>query len=245
MNEMDLLRELAQETPLPANAELTGARARVVAAITTDPATYAAAVAPDDTPQPDLSTGQPTEPLRPPAPAPVLTAARFMRGGAISSAALVIVALPFAGGLKGDVLGHRLTATPLVITAVIAAGLALIGLWLWMARATSRGKNWARILSTVLFGLATLELLSAIEVIGKNGVAQAFFAALTWLSGLGAVCMLWRPAASAFFKPQALDSKHAGSTAAGNDHPSGLTADGRLLPIRPDPRGACGLRSKP
>jgi hypothetical protein len=46
----------------------------------------------------------------------------------------------------------------------------------------------------VLFSLATLEFLSALEVIGKNGVAQAFFAGLTWLSGLGAVWLLWRPA---------------------------------------------------
>jgi hypothetical protein len=52
----------------------------------------------------------------------------------------------------------------------------------------------------VLFGLATLEFLSALEVIGKNGVAQAFFAGLTWLSGLAAVWLLWRPASSAFFK---------------------------------------------
>jgi hypothetical protein len=193
MNEMELLRELAQQTPLPAPAELAAARARLLAAITTDPATYATAVAP-------ATTGQPADPLQPPAPAPVRTAARFMRGGAISSAALVIVALPFAGDLKGNVLGHRLTPTPLTITLVILAGLALIGLWLWMARATSQGRNWARILSTVLFGLATLEFLSALEVIGKNGVAQAFFAGLTWLSGLGAVWLLWRPASSAFFK---------------------------------------------
>jgi len=62
-----------------------------------------------------------------------------------------------------------------------------------MARTTSQGKNWARILSTVLFALATLELLSALEGIGKDGVAQAFFAGLTWLSGLAAVWMLWRP----------------------------------------------------
>jgi hypothetical protein len=200
MNEMELLRELAQETPLPAAAELDAARAKLVAAITTEPTTYATAVAQVTTPQADPSTGQPGELLRPPAPAPVRAAAKFMGGGAISSAALLIVALPFAGDLKGSVLGHRLTATPLTITLVILAGLALIGLWLWMAWATSRGKNWARILSTVLFGLATLELLSALEVIGKNGLAQVFFAALTWLSGLAAVWMLWRPASSAFFK---------------------------------------------
>jgi hypothetical protein len=123
-----------------------------------------------------------------------------MYGGAISSAALLIVALPFAGDVNGNVLGHRLTPTPLIITLVILAGLAVIGLWLWMARATTQGRNWARILSTVLFGLATLELLSAVETIGAHGVAQALIAALTWLSGLGAVWMLWRPASSAFFE---------------------------------------------
>ena len=200
MNEMELLRELAQETPLPAPAELDAARARLVAAITTDPATYATALAEVTTDQPDPSTGRPVDPLRPPAPAPVRTAARFMQGGAISSAALLIVSLPFAGDLKGNVLGHRLTPTPLAITLVVASGLALVGLWLWLAWATSQGRSWARILSTVLFGLATLEVLSAMETIGKNGVPQALFAALTWLSGLGAVWLLWRPASSAFFR---------------------------------------------
>jgi hypothetical protein len=203
MNEMELLRKLAQETPLPAPAELEEARARLLAAIAADPATSATSVtsvAEATTGQPDSFSGHPAEPLRPPAPAPVLTAARFMYGGAISSAALLIVALPFAGDVKGSVLGYRLTPTLLTITLVTLAGLALIGLWLWMARATSQGRSWARILSTVLFGLATLELLSALEAIGKHGVAQAFFAGLTWLSGLGAVWMLWRPASSAFFE---------------------------------------------
>jgi hypothetical protein len=204
MNEMELLRKLAQETPLPAPAELAEARARLLAAIAADPATSATAVAEAiseaTTGQPDSFSGHPAEPLRPSAPAPVLTAARFMYGGAISSAALLFVALPFAGDVKGNVLGHRLTPTPLIITLVILAGLAVIGLWLWMARATSQGRSWARILSTVLFGLATLELVSALEAVGTKGVAQAFITALTWLSGLGAVWMLWRPASSAFFE---------------------------------------------
>ena len=200
VNEMELLRELAQQTPLPAPAELDAARARLLAAITTDPATYATAVAEVTTSQASQPGGQPAGLLRPPAPAPVRAAARFMHGGAISSAAYVIVALPFAGDVNGSVLGHRLTPTPLTITLAILAGLALIALWLWMARATSQGRNWARILSTVLFGLATLELLSALELIGKDGVAQAFTAGLTWLSGLAAVWLLWRPASSAFFK---------------------------------------------
>jgi hypothetical protein len=142
--------------------------------------------------QPCPSSGQPVEPLRP--PAPVLSAGKFMHVGAVSSAAYLIVALPFMGDSKGRVLGHPLTATPLTITLVIVVGLVVIALWLWMARATSQGRNWARILSTVLLGLATLEL------IGNHGVAQVFCAVLTWLTGLAAVWLLWRPASSAFFR---------------------------------------------
>jgi hypothetical protein len=194
MNEMELLRELARETPLPAPADLDGARARLVAAITADPATYAAA-AQAAVDQPAPSAGQPAGPLQPPAPKPVLAAAKLMYGGAVTSAAYVIATLPFLGDVHGKVLGHRLSATPLTITVVILVfGLVPIALWLWMARAVSQGRNWARILSTMLFILATLQLVES------RGVAQVFCAALTWLSGLAAVWLLWRPASSVFFK---------------------------------------------
>jgi hypothetical protein len=46
----------------------------------------------------------------------------------------------------------------------------------------------------VLFGLATLQLS------GLHGVAQVFWAMLTWLAGLAAVWLLWRPASSALFR---------------------------------------------
>jgi hypothetical protein len=202
MNEMELLRELAQETPLPAPAELDAARARLAAAIATDPAAgRLPAVSEATMHQPYPSTGQPVEPLRP--PAPVLSAGKFMHAGAIGTAAYLIVALAFSWDIKLyhlTVLGHHYTTAqlshlrPLIITLAIAYGLAVIALWLWMARATSQGKNWARILSTVLLGLATLQLL------GNHGVDQVFFAVLTWLTGLPAVWLLWRPASSAFFR---------------------------------------------
>ena len=204
MNDMELLRELARETPLPASAELDAARARLVAAIAADPAagrvTAGAAAA---THQPYPSSSQPVELLRPPAPAPVLTAVKFMYSGAVGTAAYLIIALFFSFDVKDyhlKVLGHRLTMAqvshlqPLILTLAIVIGLAAIALWLWLARAVGQGRNWARILSTVLVGLATLEL------VGNNGVAQVFCAVLTWLTGVGAVWFLWRPASSAFFR---------------------------------------------
>ena len=204
MNEMELLGELAQETPLPAPAELDAARARLAAAIAADPAAaHATAGAEGTMDQPYPSSSQPVEPLRPPAPAPVLTAVQLMYSGAVGTAAYLIIALFFIGDVKAyhvKVLGHRLTAAqlsdwrPLIIALVMVVGLALIALWLWMARAVGRGRNWARILSTVLVGLATLALN------GNHGVAAVFCAVVTWLTGLAAVWLLWRPASSAFFK---------------------------------------------
>jgi uncharacterized membrane protein (UPF0136 family) len=148
--------------------------------------------------QPYPSTGQPAGPLRPPAPAPVLTAVRFMYGGAaITAAVFLVTALPVIGDIHGRFFGHRLSATPLTITLfIVLFGLVPVALWLWMARAVGRGRNWARITSTVLFVLATLELISS------RGVVPVFSAALTWLIGLAAVWLLWRPVSSAFFKPQ-------------------------------------------
>jgi len=205
MNDMELLRELAQETPLPAPADLDAARARLVAAIASDQARYAAAVAEGTTYQPHPSGGQPAGPLRPAAPAPVLDAVKLMWGGAAGTAVQLIIAMFYLGDVKAyhlTVLGHHLSTDqlshlrPLIAALVIAVGLAEIALWLWLARAAGQGRNWARILATVLAGLATIQLAGS----GLHGAAELFFAVLTWLTGLAAVWLLWRPAASAFFK---------------------------------------------
>ena len=93
----------------------------------------------------------------------------------------------------------------LLILGGIAMGVVVIALWLWMARANGRGRNWARILSTVLFVLATLELTYALFGFGVVFGVTALgliVPALTWLVGLAAVWLLWRSASSAFFKPQ-------------------------------------------
>ena len=153
--------------------------------------------------------GQPTNPPRPPAPAPVVTAVKLMYAGAAVSTVTLIISLAIAindvtAAARGRWLGYSLTAArlsqmkPLIIALVMVSGLAVIALWLWMARANGRGRNWARILSTVLFGAAALELTS------NHGLAQVFWL-VTWLTGLAAVWLLWRPASSAFFKPHGVE----------------------------------------
>ena len=165
--------------------------------------------------QPYPSSGHPAGPLRAPAPAPVLTAVKFMYAGAAVSAAgliigLALIIVDIKAAARGRFLGHSLSASqlrPLIITVWVVVGLVVIALWLWMARADGQGRNWARILSTVLFALATLQLTGifrtpvshagfGVEVLGLLG------AVLPWLVGLAAVWLLWRPASRAFFKPQ-------------------------------------------
>jgi hypothetical protein len=170
--------------------------------------------------------------LRPGAPrsAPTVRAAvRVMYAGAIVSTVNLVILLAFIDYVKAyhAVLGHQLTTaqvsqlnTPFVTLSVVS-GLVPIALWLWMARENGQGRNWARSLSTVLFGLATVDLTGAFKtpVIQLTLVPELFGPAvpvLTWLAGLAAVWLLWRPASTAYFKPQ------------------GLT---RLPPARPRPSG--------
>jgi hypothetical protein len=163
--------------------------------------------------QPYPSSGQPADPLRPPAPGPVRTAVKLMYAGAAISIVPLIIALASIGDTNAYHLrwnGHSLTAAqistwrPLIITTAIVVGLVVPALWLWMARANGRGRNWARILSTVLFGLATVDLPTVFgsPIHFEVGVTEpGLVFVLTWLVGLAAVWLLWRPASTAFFKP--------------------------------------------
>jgi len=153
-------------------------------------------------------------PSVPGSPRTVRAAVRLMYAGAAVSTVNLIILLAVIADIKAyhAVLGYRLTAaqvsqlTTVAITVAIVSGLVPIVLWLWMARANGRGRNWARILSTVLFGAATLDLTGAFRapVIQVDFVPMNFgptLPVLTWLVGLAAVWLLWRPASSAFFRP--------------------------------------------
>jgi hypothetical protein len=158
--------------------------------------------------QPYPSSGKPVEPERPPAPASVLNAVKLMYTGAAVSTVSLVISLVDIGGTKDAIRKARpsLTATQVnqlntfIITLAIVSGVLGIALWLWMARANSQGRNWARILSTVLFGLATLNLFGVISQ--PKTLLGLVFPMLTWLIGAGAVFLLWRGESSAFFKPR-------------------------------------------
>ena len=159
--------------------------------------------------QPYPSRGKPPiEAPRPPAPPSVVNAVKLMYIGAAVSTVSLIVAFIDIGGTKAAIKRARpdLTATQVnqlntfIITLAIVSGLIGIALWLWMARANGQGKNWARIVSTVLFGLATLDLIGVFSQ-PKTAIGLVF-PVLTWLVGAATIWLLWRPDSTAFFKPQ-------------------------------------------
>ena len=158
--------------------------------------------------QPYPSTGKPVEPDRPPAPQSVLNAVKLMYVGAAVSTVSLIVSLASIGGTKDAIRKARpsLTATQVnqlntfIIALAVVSGVIGVGLWLWMARANGQGKNWARILSTVMFGLATLDLFGVLSQ--PKTLLGLVFPVLIWLVGLGAVVLLWRGESTEFFKPR-------------------------------------------
>jgi hypothetical protein len=163
--------------------------------------------------------------------------------------------------------GHRLTAaqvsqlnTPFITLSVVS-DLVPVALWLWMARASGQGRNWARSLSTALFGLATLDLTGAFRtpVIRLEIVPMLFGPAVPWLAGAAAVWQLWRrplPPSSSRMVTRGCHQNghgHQGGPRAGSDRPDpavfaqvkaeredhGAGDRGRSRAARPSRRSRC------
>jgi hypothetical protein len=146
---------------------------------------------------------------RPPAPPSIQNAVKLMYAGAALSAVSLIVGLATIGSLKSALeKANRTAAKPLTasglhaaevagIAVIIIIGLIGVGLWLLMARANGAGKSWARVVASVLFGLNTLDLLTAVA--RPNSAGTKVFTFVIWLVGLGATVFLWRRESSDYF----------------------------------------------
>jgi hypothetical protein len=141
---------------------------------------------------------------QPPRPAPVRRAvflmytgaaaglaAGIVRGLTMNLATSIVLISPTAGTT------HPATSLPAGIVQGAVAG----GLWLWMARKTGAGRNWARVLSSVFFGFASLQLIGAVEAAARPGgpVAALVVFLAEWAVGLAAVTQLWHRESSRFF----------------------------------------------
>jgi hypothetical protein len=142
------------------------------------------------------------------APTSVQTAVRLMYAGAGISAISFILGLVTIGSVRRALEKQNPTYSASKISSlvnaeiaiVVVAGVIGVGLWLWMAWANKRGKNWARITGTVFFGLYTLDLV-LVAARSASGISTVF-AIVTWLVGLGATIMLWRRESGGYFHAQ-------------------------------------------
>lgn len=141
-------------------------------------------------------------------PISVQTAVRLMYAGAGISAISFILGLVTIGSVRRTLEKQNPTYSASKISSlvnaeiaiVVVAGVIGVGLWLWMAWANKRGKNWARITGTVFFALYTLDLI-LVAARSASGISTVF-AIVTWLVGLGATIMLWRRESSNYFHAQ-------------------------------------------
>jgi hypothetical protein len=93
----------------------------------------------------------------------------------------------------------QLTVAGVAVLAVLLS-LIEIALWLGLAQACRKGKSWARVTGTVLFGLHTLGFLGAL-VNSHPGIGLTkLLTTLSWLIACGAVVFLWQGPSSAFFR---------------------------------------------
>ena len=151
------------------------------------------------------SGGNPPEPQRPPMPNSVQNAVKFMYAGAGLTAVELIVYLATIGSLKNAIHKafptysaarvHQVEVSSIVFTIVIL--LIAIGLWIWTARASAAGRNYARITGSVFFGLNTLNVL--LQLARPHASVALLVILLVWLAGLGAVIMLWRRESGDYF----------------------------------------------
>src|SRR5579859_1854236 len=152
------------------------------------------------------TSASPREPAGMQPPRPVLNAVRLMYAGAGLSAIVVIVTLATIGGLRAAILAKYPhysasqvhTAEVGFIATDVLSGLVAVGLWLWMAWANRRGRNWARIVSAVFFGINTLNLFGSFVQV--HDIGTVIVAVAVWLVGAGAIMLLFNRESTPYFQ---------------------------------------------
>ena len=144
---------------------------------------------------------------RPPAPPSVLRAVQVMYVGAAASLIGIIIDMTTLSSTKSEIIRRNpnLTATQVANAEHVAIGLFIVsgllgaGLWVWIAQMCKLGRNWARIVGTVLFAIDTISVFAGAATVPGGG-ATRIYSILVWLIGLAAVILLWQRASSDYFR---------------------------------------------
>jgi hypothetical protein len=141
------------------------------------------------------------------APQSVLRAVRVMYVGLAASLIGIVVDMTTLSATRSEILKQNPgytqaqlnNAEHLQIGLFIAGGLIGAALWLWMAQSCRAGKGWARVVSTVFFGIETLSVLAGATAVQSGGLTR-IYGFVVWVIGLIAVVLLWQRSSSAYFR---------------------------------------------
>lgn len=155
--------------------------------------------------------GQPAAPGQTPErPQPVSIAVRLMQLGALVSLVSLIVSFATVSGLKDEITDRLREDDPNVSQSTIDAAFAIgigfaivmggigIFLWLWMAWKNGQGRQWARIVATVLGGLNVLFLLLGLANPDLE-TATLVFSVVNLVLAAAILILLWRPESTRFY----------------------------------------------
>jgi hypothetical protein len=154
------------------------------------------------------NAAQSSEPSSPAnVPQSVLRAVRVMYVGLAASLIGIVVDMTTLSATRSEILKQNPgytqaqlnNAEHLQIGLFIAAGLIGAALWLWMAQSCRAGKGWARVVSTVFFGIETLSVLAGATAVQSGGLTR-IYGFVVWVIGLIAVVLLWQRSSSAYFR---------------------------------------------
>jgi hypothetical protein len=157
----------------------------------------------------DLLKGAMRLRLRPRAgqPRTVFAAVRLMWVGAAAELAALITIILTAGSVRSAVLHSHPTAVPGTMThlTIDEVGVPIIiGVWLFLAWAISRGRDAARFGFTSFFFLITMSVIIAQAQGGAvYAPADLIAGAAAWLVALAAVVLIFLPASNRYFRQQA------------------------------------------
>jgi hypothetical protein len=141
------------------------------------------------------------------APQSVLRAVRVMYVGLAASLLGILVDMTTLSATRSEIIKQnpKFTTTQvnnaehLEIGLFIAGGLIGAALWLWMAQSCRAGKGWARVVSTVLFGIDTLSVLAGAAGAQGGGLTR-IYGFVVWAIGGIAIFLLWQRSSSDYFR---------------------------------------------
>jgi hypothetical protein len=143
-------------------------------------------------------------------PPTMRAAVRLMCAGAVLELGYLATVMATEGNVRSAVLARYPGLTAAQWHAIVLVHLLPdeifvpvgVGLWLWMAWAHSKGRYWARVVFSAIFGLATLSLLGALVQDAAVFAPADLVAGVTqWIVEVAGMVLIFSKPSAAFFQP--------------------------------------------